>query len=176
MRGMLRKLAVWVGLATIAAFVAAVMFADYNLVNSQNATEHTVFLNAIEIKGSTTGDKLAPPSINPKDLSKGYGYKALGEADKQNHKKWEVASYMFSPGFVTARQGDRVRLMVFVVNGDKHEVWITEPGGKKVVPNTIWNRGRQYEISFVVEKAGTYELICSDHAPTMTATILVLPR
>ncbi len=146
-----------------------------NASYSQGQTTHTIFMNLVEIKGATTSDKLAPPTINPKDLSKGYGYKAPGEADKSNPQKWEVASYMFSPSFVTVRRGDTINLTVFVVNGDSHEVWITDPSGRKVLANADWQRGRQYEVSFAAEQAGVYELTCSTHAPTMTAKFLVLP-
>ena len=38
----------------------------------QAATTHTIFLNAVEYKGTTTTEKLAPPSVNPATLSKGY--------------------------------------------------------------------------------------------------------
>jgi hypothetical protein len=69
-----------------------------------------------------------------------------------------------------------VALTVFVVNGDEHEVWISAPDGLKVVPNTVWQRGREYHAEFVAEKVGAYQLACSNHAPTMTATFLVLPR
>jgi plastocyanin len=139
-------------------------------------TTRTIFLTGLEVKGGTTADKLAPPAVNPKDLSKGYDFKKPGEADKQNPQRWEVSSYMFSPGFVTVRQGDTVKLTVFIVNGDKHEVSITDPDGRKTVTSTVWNRGREYDVQFVAEKAGTYQLICSEHAPSMIATFLALPR
>ena len=48
------------------------------------------------MKGSTTADKLAPPPVNPADLSRGYGLKAPGQADRSAPTKWEVASYMFN--------------------------------------------------------------------------------
>ncbi len=139
-------------------------------------TTHTIFLTGLEVKGGTTADKLAPPAVNPKDLSKGYDFKKPGEADKQNPLRWEVSSYMFSPGFVTVRQGDTVKLTVFIVNGDKHEVSVRDPNGRKIVPDTVWNRGREYDVQFVVEKAGTYQLICSEHVPSMVTTFLALPR
>jgi plastocyanin len=139
-------------------------------------TAHTIFMTAVEVKGGTTADKLAPPPVNPKDLSKGYEFKAPGEADKGNPQRWEVSSYRFDPGFVTVRQGDRVNLTVFVVNADEHEVRISDPDGREVVPMTKWNRGREYQVSFVVRKVGAYQLTCSAHAPTMAATFLVLPR
>jgi plastocyanin len=130
----------------------------------------------MEIKGATTAKNLMPPDVNPKDLSKGYGFKAPGEADKQDPHKWEVSSYVFTPGFVTVRHGDTVKLTAFIVNGDMHEVWISAPDGQKVVPNTKWNRGREYQMEFVAAKAGTYQLVCSEHSPSMIATFLVLPR
>ena len=80
------------------------------------------------------------------------------------------------PGFVTVRQGDTVRLTVFIVNGDKHEVSVTAPDGRKIVTDTIWNRGREYQIQFVLDQAGAYHLVCSEHAPSMITTFLALPR
>lgn len=146
-------------------------------VNAQRASiTHTIFMTAVEFKGATTVDKLAPPATNPAGLSKGYGYKAPGEAEKIAPTKWEVASYAFTPGFVTVHQGDTVTIIVFVVNGDKHEVAVLAPDGQVVVPTATWHRGQEHRRSFVAEKVGTYRLSCSIHAPTMTATILVLPR
>src|SRR6266704_103965 len=88
----------------------------------QAATTHTIFMNAVEYKGSTTTEKLAPPSVNPSALSKGYVYKGPVEADKTAPQQWEIDSYAFSPGFITVHKGDTVALSTFVVNGDKHEV------------------------------------------------------
>ena len=137
---------------------------------------HQVFMTAIENKGGTTTETLAPPAVNPVELSKGYGYKGPGEADKTAPQRWEVASYSFAPGFITVPQGDTLTLTVFVVNGDHHDVALLAPDGQVVAPTAIWQRGREYQVSFVAEHAGTYHLKCFAHAPTMTATILVLPR
>ena len=139
-------------------------------------TTHTIFVNAVEVKGATTADKLAPPAVNPKDLSKGYGFKVPGKVDKKKPKKWQVASYMFAPSFVTVHLGDTVKLIVFIVNGDKHEVWITAPDGQRVIAPRKWNRGREYHIQFAAEKTGSYQLVCSEHAPSMIATFLVLTK
>ena len=166
-----------IGLATVigGALFGLVLTADVG-AQQKSGTTHTIFLTALEVKGSTTTDKLAPPPVNPKDISKGYEFKAPGVADKNAPQRWEVSSYMFSPGFVTVRQGDTVNLTAFVVNGDEHEVWVTDPQGREVVAKTKWNRGRQYELSFVAEKVGPYHLTCSSHAPTMAATFMVIPR
>ncbi len=165
-----------------AGVLAGVVLAGLAVVASESRgqadtlTTHTLFITGIEVKGGTTTDKLAPPPVNPKDLSKGYEFKGPGEADKQNPQRWEVSAYIFTPGFVVVRQGDTVKLNAFLVNGDEHEVWVTSPDGREVVTKRVWNRGREYEASFVAEKPGVYKLTCSNHAPTMSTTFLVLPR
>lgn len=137
---------------------------------------HRIFMTAVEIKGATTTEKLAPPTRNPAELSKGYGFQGPGEADKNAPQRWEVASYLLTPGFIAVRQGDTVELTVFVVNGDQHEVGVFGPDGRVVTPPATWQRGREYRVSFEAEQAGDYHLRCLTHAPTMTATVLVLPR
>jgi plastocyanin len=165
------KLMTIVGAALVALFLSGDVGAE-----QRGPMTHTIFLTALEIKGSTTTDKLAPPSVNPADLSKGYGFKAPGQADKNAPQKWEVSSYIFNPAFVTVRQGDEMVLTAFVVNGDEHEMWVTAPDGARAVPKTMWNRGREYTVRFLADKVGAYQLTCSSHAPSMTATFLVLPK
>ena len=164
----------------IAHAIAWLMTSIFCLVPDAGAQSspgtHVVFVTVAEIKGATTSDKLAPPSVNPSDLSKGYGYTPPSQQDKKVPQRWEVSSYVLSPGSVTVQQGTTVVLNAFVVNGDEHEVQVFSPEGKVVVPKAVWNRGREYRHSFVAEKVGAYQLICSTHAPTMTASIVVLPR
>ncbi len=159
-----------------AAWIGFLLWPGHGLGQAPPPTTHTIFMTLMEVKGATTADKLAPPPVDPRDLSKGYEFKGPGQADKSAPQRWEVSSYLFSPGYLTVRQGDSVALTVFVVNGDEHEVWVTAPDGGKVVPNAKWNRGREYRIQFLAEKSGTYQLVCSNHAPSMLATFLVLPR
>ena len=170
-----RALNLW-GIPFVFAVIVIVVLTGEGLGQTGQPTTHTIFVTALEVKGGTTTDKLAPPSVNPEDLSKGYEFKRPGEADKNNPRRWEVTSYRFDPSFVAVHQGDTVKLIVFVVNGDEHDVRITDPEGREVVPMTVWNRGREYQLSFVAKTAGTYQLTCSKHAPTMAATFLVLPR
>jgi len=168
----LNLLGIDVGLALFLLF----LLPGQVLGQSAGATTHTIFMAVVEIKGGTSAEKLAPPAVNPKDLSKGYDFKAPGEADKSDPKRWEVSTYLFSPSSVTVRQGDTIKLTAFVVNADEHHVRVNDPDGREVIAETKWNRGREYQLSFVAKKLGTYHLICSDHAPTMAANILVLPR
>jgi len=139
-------------------------------------TTHQIFISVIEPKGSTVTGRLAPPPIDPTTLSKGYGYKGPGEADKADPQRWEVASYNFLPAFVVAQQGDTLVLTVFVVNGDHHDVGVVGPDGRVVVPRATWDRGREYRVSFVADKPGPYKLTCFTHTPSMIATVFVLPR
>lgn len=170
-----RTLKLW-GIPSVLAVIVLILLTGRGLGQTGRTTTHTIFMAALEVKGGTTTDKLSPPPVNPEDLSKGYEFKRPGEADKNNPRRWEVSSYRFDPGFVAVQQGDTVKLVAFVVNGDEHDVRIIDPEGREVVPMSIWNRGREYQISFIAKKAGAYQLTCSKHAPTMTATFLVLPR
>ena len=140
------------------------------------AGERTFYVNAIEIKGATSTTQLAPPEVNPEELSKGLALKAPGVFDKADATRWEVSSYQFNPSAMTVFQGDRVKLILFVVNGNKHKDSIKDPDGVTVVPEKEHNRGRQYEITFTADKAGFYTLHCDEHKETMKATITVIPR
>lgn len=135
---------------------------------------HSIYMTAVEFKGTTTSDKVTPPSIDPSRLSHGYTYNAPGQADPSAPQRWEVASYQFSPSFVTAYQGDSIMLSVFIANGDHHDVQLTDPDGRVVIAKATWDRGHEYTKFFQVEKVGDYHLECVLHRPSMTATIMVL--
>lgn len=143
--------------------------------NAQKGKKIEFNVLQIELKGSTTTDKLAPPTVNPTTLSDGYGYKKPGEADPAAPTKWEVAAYTFAPGFMTACKGDTVVLRLFAINGDEHLDWVEAPNGDEVVKERSHNRGRQYVVSFKAKQTGVYTLICNKHEPTMKAQIRVLP-
>lgn len=134
------------------------------------------YVTGVEWKGSTTAKDLAPPQVNPKDLSDGYGFKGPGVFDASNPDKWEVASYVWTPGSMIAYQGDKVTMTFFIINGNKHSTWVEGPDGAEVAKEVEMNRGREYTMSFTVSKVGVYRLVCNEHEPTMTAYILVLPR
>jgi plastocyanin len=52
---------------------------------------------------------------------------------------------------------------------------VEAPDGSKVVEDIEMNRGRDYNLKFDATQAGVYKLVCSTHAPTMTAETVVLP-
>ena len=60
---------------------------------------HSIYMTAVEFRGSTSTDKLAPPSIDPSKLSQGYTYKAPGQADPLVPQRWEVGTFQFSPSY-----------------------------------------------------------------------------
>jgi len=79
--------------ATTCAVLALSLVLLAQAVSAQPApAPHTIFVNAVEYKGTTTTEKLAPPGGNPATLRKGYTYKAPGEADKTAPQNWEVDS------------------------------------------------------------------------------------
>ncbi len=154
--------------------VAVVMFSSCAGGTAVPSGERVFNLNAIEIKGAT--DSLAPPDINPERLGKTYGFKGPGDYDSSNPKKWQVASYQFNPSAMTVFQGDRVKLILFVVNGNVHKDSIIDPDGNIVVAETEHNRGRLYEITFNADKTGMYTLRCAEHKENMRAVITVVPN
>lgn len=163
-------------LAVLLATLSVACGSGDKYVDSIPAPEtRDIQITAFEIKGSTNASALAPPDVDPATLSLGYGFKDVGvyEADSD---KWQVASYMWSPGEITAFQGDTLNLNFFVLNGNEHETLIQGPDGEVVVAPFMMNRGREYKISLSVASPGVYRLICTTHAPTMTADIVVLPR
>ncbi len=137
--------------------------------------DRVIEVTGFEVKGTTNTDDLAAPEVDPKTLSAGYGYNAPG-FDDANPKNWRVASYMWNAGDVVAFQGDSLDLHTFILNGNSHNVWVEAPDGSKVVEDIEMNRGRTYTLEFDASEAGVYQLVCSTHAPTMTADIVVLPK
>lgn len=138
-------------------------------------SERVFNINAIEIKGGTSQAKLAPPTINPETLGKTYSYKAPGSI-KDDPDRWEVGAYQFNPSAMTVWQGDRVKLVLFVVNGDLHKDHVLDPDGVEVVAEKEHNRGKLYEITFTADKVGMYKLHCMEHKENMAAYITVIPR
>ncbi len=135
-------------------------------------SEVTFDVELIEIKGATDG--IPAPAVDPETLSAGYGFTPPGEYDADNPDKWQVATYMFSPGAMSVVQGDEVTLRFFGVNGNHHGITLVAPDGSVVVDHFDMTRGQEGLLTFTAEQLGHYKLLCADHAPTMTANILAL--
>ncbi len=125
----------------------------------------TVFMEAVEPKGSATVDKEPFPTDA---LPSGGGY-ALKEPDDKG--KWEVETYTWAPEQVVALEGDTVNLEIIGINGARHEGSI-----EGHVEGFVVERGKLTSLSFVAGPPGTYKIMCSTHQPSMTAELVVLAR
>lgn len=67
--------------------------------------------------------------------------------------------YTFDPGFLVVDKGDRVTLKIHDLKGDKHIIEIPAFGVKE----TQVLRGEEKTISFVADKAGVFEIKCTNH-------------
>jgi plastocyanin len=150
--------------------LGALVLSACNSAAAADPSEVTFDVELVEIKGSTDG--IPPPETDPTTLSTGYGYKAPGDYDPETPDKWQVATYMFSPGAMSVVEGDTVNLRMFGVNGDEHQIYVQAPDGTTVVEAFTANRGREYKVNFTADQTGHYKIICTTHAPTMTADIL----
>jgi plastocyanin len=150
--------------------IGALLLTACSSAGAADPSEVTFDVELVEIKGATDG--IPAPEIDPVSLSQGYGYKSPGEYDPESPNKWQVATYMFSPGAMSVVEGDAVTLRMFGVNGDEHRIFVEAPDGSVVVDPITANRGREYQVSFTADQTGHYKLICSTHGPTMTADIL----
>jgi len=104
-RSVMKPLDLW-GAMACSVLIFAVLLLPRAVTAQPAAATYQIFMSAVEIKGSTTAEQLAPPTVNPTDLSKGYGFKPPGEAAQGAPQRWEVSSYLFTPGFATVQQGD----------------------------------------------------------------------
>ncbi len=132
---------------------------------SLDPATHTIYMAAVEPKGSATVDKEPFPDA---PLPQGGGY-ALKEPGADG--KWEVETYAWSPEQFVVIEGDTVNLEILGVNGTRHEASI-----EGYVDSFVVERGKLTSLSFVAETPGVFKIVCTTHKPSMTGEILVLPR
>jgi plastocyanin len=153
------------------AIAAALVVAGCSGGSAADPSDVTFDMSLIEIKGATDG--ISAPDIDPATLSQGYRYSPPGAFDAENPAKFQVSSYIFSPGAMAATVGDDVTLRMFGVNGDEHAIVVTAPDGSTAVPSFVVNRGREVSVNFEASVAGHYKVLCATHGPTMAADIFV---
>lgn len=161
MRHLARLVCVLVALLVVGSVVSACSGGTKGQIA---AGDRTVYVAAIEPKGSTNVDKEAFPGAS---LPEGGGY-ALDEPDDTG--TWVVETYRWLPSEITVVEGDRVTLEILGVNGSLH-------------PSTIEGydltfdvkRGQITKVEFTADKPGIFRFICTAHQPSMTGTIVVLP-
>ncbi|MBI2126072.1 MAG: cupredoxin domain-containing protein [Thaumarchaeota archaeon] len=126
-------------------------------------TTRTIYMAAVEPKGSATIDKEPFPT---KTLPAGGGM-ALKAPDKDG--KWEVEIYRWDPATIVVTKGDDVTLKILGINGKEHSTTIEGYGQQFTV-----KRGELTEVTFKADKAGVFKIKCQTHQPTMEADLVVL--
>ncbi len=129
------------------------------------AAKRTLYMAAVEPKGSTTVDKEPFPTT---ELPQGGSY---GRKAPDQDGRWEVSTYRWSSGTLVVNQGDEVTLEIVGVNGKEHPTVIE---GYGVTFNV--KRGEVTRTTFTADKAGIFNIVCHAHRPSMTAQLVVLPR
>ncbi len=152
------------------AFVVATVAAGLLVASCAGASQapaaakRVLYMSAVEYKGSTEVAKEAFPAAKVPD---GGGYLLKEPKDG----KWETSTYRWEPGQLTVYQGDEVELQIWGVNGADH------PGRIEGYEKTFnVKRGQLTTISFRADKAGLFRILCNLHNPSMTGTLVVLPR
>lgn len=97
-------------------------------------------------------------------------------ADRNRGPVAKMERYTFHPGFLVVNRGDTVVLKVHNLKGSEHDVNIPDFG----VVDIRTKRGQERTITFVADKAGTFQIICKKHDKPetegpMTAYLYVLP-
>ena len=150
-----------VGLVVVGALISACTSTN---AAKLAAGERTIYLAAIEPKGSTTVEKEPFPD---EALPPGGGY-VLKEPDDTG--TWTVETYRWLPGEITVVQGDEVTLEILGINGTSHPTTLEGYDLSFEV-----ERGKLTTVTFTADKAGIFRFVCSVHSPSMTGTLVVLP-
>ncbi len=87
----------------------------------------------------------------------------------------EIEVYRWDPAMLIVKQGARVTLKIYGVKGERHTLAIEAFGVRADIL-----RGRITTVSFVADKAGTFEILCLDHPDRehqgpMVGYLIVLP-
>ena len=148
-------------------FIAGItaVLAGVSPLAAEQPTKRTIYIAAIEPKGSTTVRKEPFPTT---ELPPGPGY-ILEAPDAKG--KWRVKTYRWLPSTIVVNQGDEVTLEILGVNGAQHPSMIE---GYDI--GFMVRRGQVTRIKFTADKAGIFTIVCNVHRPTMTAQLVVLPR
>ena len=129
-----------------------------------SAAEREFYIQAIEHKGKTNVSSEPFPS-QPLKHSAGMKVKT-----PKPDGTWGVEAYGFSPAQITVMQNDEVVLHFVGINGAHHHISI-----EGVKPFEV-TRGTTTTVRFVADKPGLIQMNCSDHQPSMSGQILVLPN
>ena len=127
--------------------------------------DRTIYMAAIEPKGSVTVDKEPFPAEQLPPVG-GYGLKLPDETGK-----WVVETYRFDPGTIVVNEGDTVTLEIVGINGTSHAIGI-----EGYAVRTFLKRGELQRLTFVADRPGIFRIVCNTHKPSMEADLVVLKR
>ncbi|MFZ7944383.1 MULTISPECIES: cupredoxin domain-containing protein [Bacillaceae] len=71
----------------------------------------------------------------------------------------ELEAYRWDPGTIILEKGEKVKLLISGINGDKHPFYIEGTNIKGTV-----KKGEETVVSLQFAKEGTYRLICEVHS------------
>jgi plastocyanin len=120
---------------------------------------------AVEPRGGVTTEREPFPT---QPLPGGGGY-VTNPPNAQG--RWEVSAYIWQPTQIVVNQGDEVTLEFVGINGAEHPTTITAFGQSFTL-----KRGHAHRVTFVADKAGMFGFVCGTHQPSMTGSLVVLPR
>jgi len=135
------------------------------LPDGAQAAKRSFTIAAVEPKGGATVDKEPFPGTA---LPAGGGY-VLKQPDQTG--RWEVSTYVWLPSQIIVTEGDEVSLEFIGINGAEHPTTIV--GYDKAL---MLRRGHVVRVEFTADKAGTFQIICAHHRPSMVAELIVLPK
>jgi len=119
---------------------------------------------AVEPRGGVT---IAEEPFPTERLPPGGGY-VIRQPDQTG--RWEVSTYVWMPSQIVVNQGDHVTLEFIGINGASHPTEIRGLG-----KTFLLKRGHVTRVEFLADLPGVYPVICSTHAPSMRAEIVVNP-
>lgn len=168
---MRRKHASLVGVLVAAAAAAVPLVVASTGGAGTAATTRTIYLSAVEWKGSASVAKEPYPGPVPA----GGGYESFPPGHEEldgDDTKWAIETYRFDSALAAAYAGERVVLQIFGVNASKHDIVI--PALKK---SFTVKRGVISRVNLgVIKKPGLYRIICVTHPPAHQMDLLILRK
>lgn len=160
---MLRRICCSIGAAALFAVIPT-------LVVAQETSERRITVLTVEVEMERSVDRTPFPDTLERhpNLMDGGGY--LLEPPNEDGV-WRARAYMFMPATIVVMEGETVVLEFFGINGNSHPTTIEAFGQEFEV-----RRGELTEVTFVADRPGIYEIVCTTHQPSMTATLVVLAQ
>lgn len=131
------------------------------------------YIKTVHIDGttSTKGDadhKAEPFPTAPMPAGGGL---VLSKPDEAG--KWRMRAFAFEPAQIVVKAGEPIRLHFVGIQGMSHSIHIEGEGVDECFTLT---RGNMHTLELTPAKAGTIEIECYDHKPSMRGEIVVLAQ